>query len=135
MRRRRYFSESKEAVENTPDLEKEEDVLDPFWFCGRPSTQLLALIGESESTGICEEEEELNVAEESESVENREEGDESESVDKREEGDESESREEDGGGWKDDCDNILVCPWRKLSAEGMKMVSLKGRSNLEKSRL
>ena len=39
-------ADGNKLVENTSGVEA-KDVFDPFWFCGLPSSQLLALIGEN----------------------------------------------------------------------------------------
>ena len=52
--------------------EEAVDILDPFWFCGRPSAQLLA--EKSESTSRCEDKGEEKVGEESENGDENGEG-------------------------------------------------------------
>ena len=89
--------------------EEAVDILDPFWFCGRPSAQLLA--EKSESTARCEDKGEEKVGEESESGEEDDENGEGEALN----GDFENGR-------------ISVCPWRRLSAESMKRFG--GRSKL-----
>ena len=84
-------------------------ILDPFWFCGRPSAQLLA--EKSESTSRCEDKGEEKVGEESENGEENDENGEGEALN---------SDFENG--------RISVCPWRRLSAESMKRFG--GRSKL-----